>query len=114
MRRGDSTEEGSFGHGILQGLYPFGYHDLLVISWHKSVDEICAMLGNDRFGRSYLLPAHCQRLLRYRPQRINIVKIDALYLVHGRIDIARDGDIDDEKRTIDAIGQRGSQICWGQ
>ena len=75
---------------------------------------VCDMLGNDRFGRGYLLPAHCQRLLRYRPQRINIVKIDALYLVHGRIDIARNGDIDDEKRTIDAIGQRGSQICWGQ
>ena len=72
------------------------------------------MFGDDRFGRSDLLAAHGKRLLRDRPQRIDVVKIHAFHFVHGRIDIARNGDIDDEKRAIDTIGQHGTQICRSQ
>ena len=72
------------------------------------------MSGNDRFGRSYLLPAHSERLLRDRSQCVDVVKIDTFHFVHGGIDIARDSDVDDEKGTIDAIGQHGSKICRRQ
>ena len=72
------------------------------------------MFGDDRFGRGYLLTAHGKRLLRDGPQRIDIIKIHTLHFVHGRVDVARNGDIDDEKGPINAMGQHGTQICRSQ
>src|SRR4026209_648026 len=72
------------------------------------------MFGNDRFGRSHLLTAHGKRLLRDGPQRIDVVKVHAFHFVHGRIDIAWNGDIDDEKWAIDSIGQHGTEVCRSQ
>src|SRR5262249_13397699 len=77
-------------------------------------EKISDVSGNDRFRRGYLLPAHCKRLLCHRPQRIDVVKVYTFHFVHGGIDITRNGDVDNEKRTIDATGQHGSEIRWGQ
>src|SRR5262249_60519196 len=63
------------------------------------------MIGNDRFGRSDLLPSECERLFRDRADGIDVVKINALQFIYARIDVPWPGDIDDEERTIQALPQ---------
>ena len=63
------------------------------------------MIGNDRFGRSDLLPAEFERLLRDRAYGIDVVKVNALQFIYVGIDVPWHGDVDDEERTIQALPQ---------
>src|SRR6266480_2179121 len=63
------------------------------------------MIGNDRFGRSDLLPSECERLFRDRAYGIDVVKINALQFIYGGINVPWHGDIDDEERAIQALPQ---------
>ena len=40
------------------------------------------MIGNDRFGRSDLLPSECERLFRDRAYGIDVVKINAFQFIY--------------------------------
>src|SRR6266704_1502677 len=45
------------------------------------------MIGNDRFGRSDLLPSECERLFRDRAHGIDVVKINAFQFSYGGINV---------------------------
>src|ERR1700680_806995 len=85
---------------------------------HRRIPRICAasgrsafnafpkirdVFGDDCFRSGNLLPTQGERLPRDRLQRIDIVQINALYVVYTWIDITRYCDVDDENRTIDPI-----------
>src|SRR6184192_4455834 len=72
--------------------------------------KIRDVLDNDRFGGGDLLAAQRQRLLGDRLQRIDIVKINALYFVYVRIDIARHRYVDDKQRPVEAVAQHWLEI----
>src|SRR5512132_126801 len=63
------------------------------------------MIGNDRFGRSDLLPSECERLFRDRAYGIDVIKINAFQFIYAGINVPWHGDIDDEERTIQALPQ---------
>src|SRR5258707_12719255 len=57
-----------------------------------------------------LLPTHLQCSLRYGPERIEIVQINAIQLVDSRIDITRHCPIDHKKGPVPASSQDRSQF----
>ena len=66
-------------------------------------DKVRDMFGDDFFRRGDLLASEPKRLICHRLQRIDVIKINAFHFIYVGIDITRDSNVDDEKRTIDTI-----------
>ena len=65
--------------------------------------EILDMLGNDRLRSRDLLPPKSKGLLRDGMQGVHVVEINTAKLIDRRIDISRNGDINDEQGAIDSL-----------
>ena len=72
--------------------------------------EIIHMFRDDFLAGGDLLTPQGERLLRDRLQRIDIVKKNAFHLVHIGRDVPRHRDINDEKRPIEPIAQKGLEV----
>ena len=68
---------------IIQNAWRQGWRRFNAFS-PKTRAEIRDMLGDDLFARRHLLAPHGQGLLRDRLERVDIVKIDAIHLIHFR------------------------------
>src|SRR2546427_1806735 len=88
----------------------FGSSRIPLQATRNRINEIRDMFGDDRFRGGDLLASQGQRLLRDRLQRIDVVKVNALYLVYPWIDVAWYGDIDDKKRPVQTSVQHRPKI----
>ena len=69
------------------------------------------MLGNDFFASLHLPLTTLAAFVGDLFQGIDIEEVDAVEIVHGGIDIAGHGDVDDEKRpAIAAASQGGVEV----
>src|SRR4029077_5668471 len=72
------------------------------------------MLGNNHLRCGDLLAPKRERLLRDRSYRIDVVKINSCHLIYVRLHVARHGDVDDEKRTIQTLAEHRREFVRSQ
>ena len=73
--------------------------------------EIIDMARDDLLTGSDLLPSERERLLGNRLERIDVVKKDSFQLVHIGSDVARHGDVDNEKRPVERSRRSGASFA---
>ena len=72
--------------------------------------EIMHVSRNNLLTGSDLLPPERERLLRNRLQRVDVVKKNALHLVHIRRNVPRHRNVDNEKRPVEPIMQKRREV----
>ena len=77
---------------------------------HEALD----FLVDDRLGARRLAAAPGQALVDHRLQVVDVVEEDVVVAGDERIDVARQGDVDDEQRTPAAVPQRRLDARPGQ
>ena len=68
--------------------------------------EAVGLLGDDRLGALGLAPPAGEGLGDDRLEIVDVVEVAAVELVHGRVDVARDGEVDEEQRPALAAPAR--------
>jgi len=81
-----------------------------VQSSRDRIDKLRDMIGNDRFGRGYVLSAQFERLLRNRAYGIDVVKINAFQFIYAWVDVPRRADDPPAAATSELVPRMSATV----
>ena len=66
------------------------------------------------FADDEFLPAHGEGVGGDALEGVDVVEIDAVEVVHGGVEVARNGEVDAEKRPVGARVHHGCELFFGE